>query len=93
MVIDCETHLFPYPRKLNYERCYVEDQLEDMNRCGGDRTFLTFYSASTLAPTPVDLTNPSVKRLADSDAEVWDYFKESWAKRLMSLSPATRDIT
>ena len=51
-----------------------------MNRCGVDRTFLTFYSNATLTSPCGEITDPSVKRFGESDEEVWTYFKESWLR-------------
>jgi len=76
MVIDCETHIFP--RSHDFRRCRVEDLLADMDRTGVDRTFLTFYSDSTLTSPCGEITDPNAKRFGDSDAEVYAYFKESW---------------
>lgn len=78
MVIDCETHIFP--RSHDFTRCHVEDLIEDMDRCGVDQTFLTFYSDSTLTSPCGEITDPEDKRFGDSDEEVWDYFRESWQK-------------
>jgi len=76
MVVDCETHIFS--RNFDYLRCRVEDLVEDMDRCGVDRSFLTFYSDSTLTSPCGEITDPDTKRFGDSDAATWEYFKESW---------------
>ena len=76
MIVDCETHIFP--RNFEYRRCHVENLIEDMDSCGVDRTFLTFYSDSTLTSPCGEIADSSVKRFGDSDEEVWEYFKNSW---------------
>jgi len=76
MIIDCETHVFP--RNFDYRGCHVENLLADMERCGVDRTFLTFYSDSTLTSPCGEITDPNTKRFGDSDGETWEYFKNSW---------------
>lgn len=78
MLIDCETHVFP--RSHDFTRSHVEHLLQDMDRCGVDRTFLTFYSDSTLTSPCGEITDTNEKRFGDSDQEVWEYFIESWKK-------------
>ena len=78
MIIDCETHIFP--RNFDYRHCHVEDLLDDMDRCGVDWTFLTFYSDSTLTSPCGEIVDPGTKRFGESDAEVWEYFEDSWSR-------------
>ena len=78
MIVDCETHIFP--RNFDYRRCHVEHLIEDMNRCGVDQTFLTFYRDSTLTSPCGEIVDPNTKRFGDSDEEVWEYFKDSLQK-------------
>ena len=76
MIVDCEVHVFP--RNFDgYTRCHVEDLVADMDRCGVDRGFLTFYSDSTLTSACGEI-EPGSQRYSDSDEETWDYFRESW---------------
>ena len=78
MVVDCETHVFP--RSHEFTRCHVEHLLTDMDRCGVDRTFLTFYSDSTLTSPCGEISGPDEKRFGDNDQEVWEFFIEAWQK-------------
>lgn len=75
MIVDCETHIFP--RIADFQGCHVGDLLRDMDQCGVDRTFLTFYSDSTFI-SPCGEVNPGEQRFGDTDEEVWEYFKASW---------------
>ena len=78
MIIDCETHVFP--RNFDFHRCHVEHLLADMDRCGVDKTFLMFYSDSTLTSPCGEIVDPDTKRFGDSDEAVWEYFRESWQR-------------
>lgn len=78
MIIDCETHVFP--RHFDYRGCRVENLIEDMDRCGVERTFLMFYCDSMLTSPCGEITEPDAKRFGDSNEETWEYFFDSWKK-------------
>ena len=77
-IIDCETHVFP--THWDFRGCRVENLLQDMDRCGVDKTFLMFYSASMLASPCGELKDPDAKRFGESNQQTWEYFIESWKK-------------
>lgn len=80
MIIDCETHVFPYIDMPQwgqiYKRTKVEDLICDMDDAGVDMAFLMIYDLSMLSPN-ISLPDPNAKTLGEN---VIEYFIESWGK-------------
>jgi len=85
MVIDCETHIFKFINMKDgyYERTHVEDLIEDMDRCGVDKSFLMYYTSSMLSHPGSQFPEfPGQKDnvFAENDEEHTKYFIESWQR-------------